>query len=176
MVRFTAVVTFALAIMGCSGPSAAVEDQGGGPVADSRFDLSTTEDFDERPYEDSLVVELAVSHDVPDVLMRSEAAEGITTARTVQGYRIQIHASLERDAALQIEDGVARWWNSLATEQRPINYRPDDLPVHMRFVTPYYRVRIGSFEDRESAEAFLAFLGDRYPDAFLVLDSITVYR
>lgn len=176
MVRFTAVLTFGLVIAGCSGPSAAVEDRGRDPVADSRFNLSATEDFDERPYEDSLAVEFAVSHDVPDALMRSEAAVGITTARTVQGYRIQIHASLERDTALQLEDGVTRWWNSLATEERPIDYRPDELPVHMRFVTPYYRVRIGSFEDRASAEAFLAFLGDRYPDAFLVLDSITVYR
>ena len=140
------------------------------------YDLRDTEDFDERPYADSPALAAVVTHDVPESLMSGSADHGVRTVRNVQGYRIQIHSSLDRNSALEVEEQVARWWRDLLVEDRPIDYRPTELPVQMKFVTPYYRVRIGGFETRSEAEAFLGFLDGRYPDAFLVLDTITVYR
>ena len=177
MTRFCCLIVLAtLAVAGCSGPSPTLVETSPRVDVDRRFDFTAAEDFDESPYADSMASFGTLEHDVPEALLRSEAAVGVVTERTVQGYRIQIHSSLERDSALRLEDDAQRWWRSLQPEDRPIDYRPDELPVRMQFVTPYYRVRVGGFESRSAAETFLGFLSHRYPDAFLVLDSITVYR
>ena len=165
-----------LAVAGCSGSSRTV---GPGPdLADEgpEVDIRSVEDFDASSYRDEPAPPPAVVHDVPESLMTGRAASDVRRARSVQGFRIQVHASLERDVALQLEEEVTQWWNLLLPEERPIDYAPATLPVEMRFVTPYYRVRVGAFETRAAAEAFLGFLGGKYPDAFLVLDTITVYR
>lgn len=165
-----------LAVFGCTTPSPTIVDTTPRVDEDRRFDYAAAEEFDESAYADSMVSLGSVEHDVPEALLSSEAAEGVVVERTVQGYRIQIHSSLERDSALRVENEVQNWWHSLDPSTRPVDYRPEELPVLMQFVTPYYRVRVGGFESRSAAEAFLGFLSQRYSDAFLVLDSITVYR
>lgn len=177
MTRFCCLAALVvLFVAGCSAPSPTLVESSPPADVDRRFDYTAAEDFDESPYADSMASFGTVDHDVPEALLRSEAAEGVVTERTVQGYRIQIHSSLERDSALRLEDDAERWWRSLEAADRPVDYNPDELPVMMQFVTPYYRVRVGGFESRSAAETFLGFLSHRYPDAFLVLDSITVYR
>ncbi len=177
ILRPLAVVAIGLLffLVGCSGSSRTV---GQPDVIDEgpEIDIRSVEDFDARAYRDEPAPPPAVEHDVPEALMSGRAASDVRRARTVQGFRIQVHASLDRDAALHLEEEVTQWWNALPAEERPVDYAPQTLPVQMRFVTPYYRVRVGAFETRAAAEAFLGFLGGSYPDAFLVLDTITVYR
>lgn len=172
----SSVLVLGLVLVGCSG-SARSAGPGPDPIDEGpQVDIRAVEDFDARAYRDVPAPPPAVVHDVPETLMTGRAGSDVRRTRTVQGFRIQVHASLERDAALQLEEDVKQWWNTLPAEERPIDYAPATLPVEMRFVTPYYRVRVGAFETRAAAEAFLGFLGGMYPDAFLVLDTITVYR
>jgi hypothetical protein len=177
MVRYSLfLIAFAVLASGCSGSSASRTNDDAANDLQGRFELRDTEDFDATAYADSAALPIIIVHDVPESLMSARAADDVRTVRNVQGYRIQIHSSLERNSALQIEEEVERWWREMSLEDRPIDYSPQELPVEMRFVTPYYRVRVGGFETRAEAEAFLGFLDGRYPDAFLVLDTITVYR
>ncbi len=175
MRTFLILLSSVLIVSGCSGPSAGRDDS----VPDDRVErvsLSDTETFDAARYVDEPAVLEEVVHDVPEALMTSTAARDVRTVRRVQGFRIQIHSSLERKSALEVEENVVAWWRGMPVDSRPIDYRPVELPVEMRFVTPYYRVRIGAFESRAEAEAFLGFLNDRYAGAFPVLDTITVIR
>lgn len=44
----------------------------------------------------------------------------------------------------------------------------------MAYIQPYYRVRIGAFEFRGDAETMLSVVRQRYGDAFLVPDLVTI--
>lgn len=136
-------------------------------------DMSRYEDFDPSPYEEPNEADAAVEHDVPERLMSGRSASA--GVATVQGFRIQIYSTLERSAAVQVEEQAKSWWR---TEQpaAPQGLFPDELPVVTRYLQPYYRVRIGNFATRAQAERARSFLARQYPDAFIVPDTVTIRR
>jgi hypothetical protein len=75
------------------------------------------------------------------------------------GYRVQVFAARDRDVAA----GAVR----RLREQRVSD------PIYMEWINPWYKVRVGDFTDRESAEQLrrgLAELG--FPEAWIIRTTI----
>lgn len=97
-------------------------------------------------------------------------------ARTLQGYRIQILNTAEKKSA---DRGVAEataWWEDLPAPRRPDGLGQASLDVEVKWQQPYYRVRLGNFATRGEAEAALRAVTSRFPDAFIVPDTVTIVR
>ncbi|GIV61195.1 MAG: hypothetical protein KatS3mg044_0061 [Rhodothermaceae bacterium] len=154
----------------CSGGRAAT-DTTGDDTERPTYTLADFEDFDPTPYVDEPIIRTAtVEHDVPRELMQGQAGAGVE--QLVQGYRIQIQQSLNKEEAFQAEADVLAWWASLPQEERPVS----DLSVYVTYHQPYYRVRVGDFTDREAADRLLALIKQRFPSAFVAPDVVTVLR
>ena len=161
------------------------------------------ETFDAAPYRDEAPEPQAeIRHQVPERLMEGRAAEGIT--RVVNGFRIQILSTADRDEADRMVERTLAWWRARQDTQREImeeeaaslpepapptaeadtsEMAPDgtaeedeELTVDLVYIQPYWRVRIGDFVEREEAARFRREIGDRFPGAFIVPDRITVTR
>ena len=136
--------------------------------------MSDYEDFDASVYRETAPqVNTRLEHDVPDKLMAGTADTGVRS--TVQGYRVQIYSTLDKSTALQQEEGAKSWWRANG-DSAPPGLFSDELTVNVVYIQPYYRVRLGNFTSRASAERARAFLAQRYPDAFIVPDTVTVTR
>lgn len=141
---------------------------------EEQIDLSRYEDFDPGAYrEEAPAASEEVEHDVPARLLSGTADEGV--AQTVQGFRVQILSSTDRAAAENAAVEAERWWSSRADEA-PGDLFSGGLPVYTVFRQPYYRVRVGNFTSRAEAERALEFLSQRYADAFIARDEVTVTR
>ena len=79
--------------------------------------------------------------------------------RTVQGFRIQILTTDDKDAADQCAAEAQEQWGA---------------PVDVAWKAPYYRVRVGAFASRAAAQPRLDAVQEQYPDAFLVPDTVTI--
>lgn len=165
----------ALGLGACSaGRSATDTGQTGPDAGEAGLELSDFEDFDPTPYAESPPETVTtIEHDVPDRLLRGQADQGVE--QLVQGYRIQIFQTLDKEQAFLREEEVENWWASLSETERPRGL-PDTLPVYVRYHQPYYRVRVGDFTSRSAAEAVLARLAKRFPGAFIAPDLVTVVR
>lgn len=139
-------------------------------------DLSAFETFDPSMYaveppERSVTIE----HTVPDRLMRGEASEGVQ--RTVEGFRIQVFSSQQKGEAERQLTDARDWWESVREdEEGPDDLFPEQLPAVIEYRQPYYRVRIGSFAEREQANRALEFVKNEYPDAFVARSTVTITR
>ncbi len=114
-----------------------------------------------------------IEHDVPDRLMEGRVDvpnEVRQTVRTVEGFRIQIYSGEDRNVAEGILTEARVWWET----QRGAAEIQTDFQPEVAYVQPYYRVRIGAFEFRQDAEATLTRVRQRYADAFLVPDLVTI--
>lgn len=133
--------------------------------------LADYEDFDIEPYREGTPTREAIEHDVPAVLMDGRASEG--TVRTVQGFRIQIVSSVEKDEAVGAEEQVKNWWRSSGQSANPGLFG-SDLPTYVVYMQPYYRVRIGNFTTRTEAQRALSAIESQYPGSFIVPDTVTI--
>lgn len=80
--------------------------------------------------------------------------------RTVQGYRVQILTTQDKEAADQRAAEAEAQWGQ---------------PVEVAWKAPYYRVRLGAFASRSAAQRTLEAVKQQYGDAFLVPDTVTIY-
>jgi cell division septation protein DedD len=92
----------------------------------------------------------------PPVEMQSQTTE--TTRKTMDGYRVQIMASGNEDAAQSVKSAVSTRLG---------------VPAYVEYVDSVYKVRVGDCPTREAAEA----LRDRcrkagYGDAWIVSGKI----
>ncbi len=102
----------------------------------------------------------------------SQAPSQFITSLPARGFQIQIHSTQEKSAAQSAADSAKDWWNGLdETEQRGM-FGVKDLPVEIKWLEPYYRVRIGHFGSREEARAILGRVAREFPAAFIVPDTI----
>lgn len=124
---------------------------------------------DEAPKE-----EVVVEHDVPAALMNSTADDGKVVE--LDGYRVQVFSSSEREEAVRVEDEVHRWLNGLPAERRAALGLPENLAVYSIYRQPLYRIRVGDFERREDASRLVPALQRQFPGALVVPDRITVIR
>lgn len=174
------IVTASVALAACSatGPGAPGPSD---PVPSG--DHPSYETFDPAGYDASPPAPAAeVEHDVPARVMAgrvnvpdrpappSPAPE--PTPQLVEGYRVQIFNTANRDAAERLRGEASDWWRTLSDADR--GAQPTDVIVS--YQQPYYRVRLGAYATREEADRALAVVRQRYEDAFLVADRVTVLR
>lgn len=152
-----------------TGPS-----EPGDELPTPRVQLSDYEDFDAAAYrEPAPRMSNEIEHDVPEDLMLGRADSGVRT--TVQGFRVQVFTTLDKNVAVEQEESAKAWWNE-NSDNAPSGLFSGELPVSTVYMQPYYRVRIGNFTSRESAERAREFLARRFPEAFIVPDTISVTR
>ncbi len=162
----------ALILSACSGPREVVDDDEPDELPTPAVQMSDYEDFDPAPYREAeRTPATEIAHDVPDALMEGRADEGVTA--TVRGYRVQVFSTLDRDEAIAQEEAAKSWWESNAEAAPP---GVGMMPVYRVYIQPYYRVRMGNFRSREAAERAREFLAQRFPDAFIVPDTVEITR
>lgn len=138
--------------------------------------LASVETFDPSGYAvQPPQPQIEIQHTVPDRLMRGEASKGVR--RVVEGFRIQIFSSREKSAAERRRAEARDWWTQVQQQAEVSeDLFPEQLPTNIAYRPPYYRVRIGSFADRQRAEEALAFVQRKYPDAFIAQSRVTITR
>ena len=160
---------------GCAGAPATVSDgvssSEPGPEEVVRYETFAVDAYAELDNEMD-----PLAHDVPESLMRSVAADGARYVQTIQGFRIQIHSSLDRATAVEAEQRVKSWWIGIPLEERPEGVFGGGLPVYLKYAQPYYRVRVGNFATRDEAELALTLVQEEFSGAFIALDRISVLR
>ena len=135
--------------------------------------MPSTETFDETAYPAEMpVVDVEVVHDVPIQLMQGQAGAGTVSQRS--GFRIQVAFAREKDVADQAVEGVHTWLQRMRAENPQVNVFQMELPVHNIYLQPYFRVRVGNFPSREKAEELLNLMVRDYPEAFIVVDQVSV--
>lgn len=102
--------------------------------------------------------------------------ERAPVTRTVQGFRIQIFTSPDRAEANDVLSEALAWYRSLPRSQRPAYLGGDELSADVKWRQPYYRVRVGDFATRGEADAALNRVRSRFPEAFIVPETVTVTR
>lgn len=115
-----------------------------------------------------------VEHDVPTALMNSTADDGKVVE--LDGYRVQVFSSSEREEAVRIEDEVHRWLNGMSDARRTALGLPENVAVYSIYRQPLYRIRVGDFERREDASRLVPDIQRQFPGALVVPDRITVIR
>lgn len=169
----------ALFISACSG----IQETGGQPrdepEPDARevaVDFSAFETFDPAAYPaEPPTRRVDVEHRVPDRLMRGEASRGVQ--RTVEGFRIQVYSTQEKSTAERRLEEARNWWEDVQDRSDvPDDLFPEQLPTLIEYRQPYYRVRIGSFAEREQADEALELVQREFPDAFIARSTVTIAR
>lgn len=166
------VVLLTITLAACAGPREATDGEDADELPTPAVRMSDFEDFDPSPYRESDVGDVAdIEHDVPEPLMEGRADEGIQAQ--VEGYRVQVYISLNRDEAITQEEAAKSWIESNESAA------PGGVSVSSVFRVysqPYYRIRVGNFTSREAAEQARNFLAQRFPDASIVPDTVQITR
>ncbi len=115
-----------------------------------------------------------IVHDVPEALLAGRADAGV--AQIVSGYRIQVFASADLDAALEVEERVHLWWEALDPDVKKRLDAPEKITVYNQFKLPLYRIRIGDFTLRSRAERLMGIMAGSFETVFVVPDQVTIYR
>jgi len=166
-----------LVVAGCSGPGRTMTDEERADLEHYLENINLYEDFDETDYIDPPpATGSVVDHDVPPELMAGSASSDAMSYQTMQGFRVQVHSSLDKEGAVSAEEKVIEWWKTLPEAETSSGLGGSTMPVYLKFVQPYYRVRVGNFATREEAEVALQVISSRFPRAFIVVDRVTVLR
>lgn len=120
-----------------------------------------------------------VEHDVPADLMAGTIVEQTRDSSepvVVDGFRIQLFSSENKPSADAVRDDAVNWWRTARNRFAEDEIFPYGLHPAVVFTRPYYRVRLGAFPTRDDAGLALELLRERYPEAFIVPDTITLER
>lgn len=90
----------------------------------------------------------------------------------VRGFQIQIHSTQDKSAAEEVVASAEAWWKSIPESEQRSLFGVGFLPVEIKQLAPYYRVRIGHFRTRDNARAVLDKLAVQFPAAFVVPDRL----
>lgn len=89
-----------------------------------------------------------------------------------RSFQVQIHTTDQKDMAEHVVAQAQAWWDALDPEQRARLYATSAIPVEVKWLQPYYRVRIGHFRSRDDARGLLEQVSGQFPAAFIVPDTI----
>lgn len=171
--RFALLLVALLGLTACSGSTETTVETPPPPPPTGHPDYET---FDPTPYDaEPPQAQLKLEHDVPEVLMEGSIKEAVSEGpRTVQGYRIQIFSSPNKASSESVRDEATAWWRVAREDPDAIELLPNGLPTEVDFNQPYYRVRVGAFEYRQEAEQAIRVIQRRFPEAFIVPDTVTL--
>ena len=167
------LVALIFVFAGCSGSGP--EGAGSGTQNLDELDHSSYEAFDLASYPEAQPEGDEIVHDIPDKMLDATTEEVGPTVQNVQGFRIQLVSSVEKQVAVQREEAIKAWWRSIPRSERP-GFFADPIRVYLHYRQPYYRVRVGNFSSRQQAEQALAYIQSSFPDAFIAIDNVTVYQ
>ena len=85
----------------------------------------------------------------------------ITSSGMYKGFRIQVLSTTSRDQANQVKSDLL---NKFSEEK-----------TYLQYHSPYFKVRIGNFVNREDAEKFRLKLNKSYPQGVYVVDDAIEY-
>ena len=105
----------------------------------------------------------SIETEIPDSFLRETVIEEPEIDETA-GFRVQIISTRDVALADSVRDEFRVW-----AAERIEGYQPE---AYIFFRQPYYRVRVGDFNNRRRAINFSNMLKNRYPDAWIVHDRI----
>lgn len=100
-----------------------------------------------------------------DLLIKKQAQINEVTTRdarrNVSGYRLQVINTSDRNAAIAAKTKVYQLF--------------PELKAYLLYQSPYFRLRVGNFTDREEAEEYRKTLSREFPNSvFIVRDTVEV--
>ncbi len=171
--RIALIISGMLLLAGCAGPRETTETP-----APAGVSIRDVEDFDAAAYPAEVAPpRIEVQHDVPEELLTGRADLKVAPGelRQVDGYRIQIFSSTDREAAEEARREAIAWWEIRKHDpEAPVDIVGEELPAYIVFIPPFYRVRIGDFTSREDAEIVLDYFREKFRDAWIVPDKVYV--
>ncbi len=182
--RYILLLALVWSISACTGPKDPTQNNNKGYSGK----MSDYENFDSVAYPErtaSTSTPVTLVHDVPDTLLRKDTQPPIITpppdpqppignnptGTTRAGFRVQIYASGTRDGADSKRREVVQWWATNKTGAPTVMGR-GDLPIYVPQQQGLYKVRIGNYLTRQEADQAAAFLRRKFPDTFIVPDTI----
>ena len=90
----------------------------------------------------------------------------------VRGFQIQILTTPEKTSAEMMVAEAQQWWDQLGDTEKQSLYGAASMPVEIKWLQPYYRVRMGHFRSPEEAQGILKEVAVQFPAAFVVPDTI----
>lgn len=104
---------------------------------------------------------------IPGVFITDE--EDRDEIESNSGFRIQLLTTNSITEADSMSLEYYDWLEEIEEERIDLRPVPD---AYITFRQPYYRVRLGDFRERSAANAYLRVVRDRFPGAWVVIDSI----
>ena len=154
---FVLLVAFIVVLWGCSSSEEAGKNDGP-EMTEKEFLAKYEKTFNPADYDVDISV---INAEEKRRMAELEGPAILTTAapETVSGFRVQIFLTQEIDQANQLKDSAAA--------QVPEEW------VYVVYDAPYYKVRIGNFPDRQSANVMVKKLAETgFKDAWVVPDNV----
>lgn len=178
VLRFAALLAVLPTLAACSGSGPLSDDTTDGPGETPVATYPAYESFDATGYDAEPPARVEIVHDVPARTMEgtvqvpgsASRPSSERQPREVDGFRIQVGRSDDRETAERLRSAVLSWWEDAQSRAGA----PRDLEVIVAYVQPHYRVRVGAFEFQREADDALPFVQSEYPNAFIVPDRVTV--
>ena len=169
------LLVLAVGLSACSATAPVADAPPDTPAATQPVSWADVERMDVGQYPDVLPpVRDALVHDVPQALMNSTADDG--SQIELDGFRVQVFSSSVREEAAVVEDAVERWLSYLSDGQRNRLGLSDIVAVYSFYRPPFYRIRVGDFEQRDDAVRLANALQRQWTGALVVPDRVTVMR
>ncbi|SMO66763.1 SPOR domain-containing protein [Gracilimonas mengyeensis] len=161
--KYLVLSTFLLiGIAGCSASEKTVSDDQKGPQEE--YTISEEENSYLSDYRSRLSDTYANRENViPQNFQRIRTQQ--QERDLYEGYRVQIYSGEEVSRADMVAAKFRQWADSTFTGYQPETY--------VFFRTPYYRVHVGDFHDRDRALALSNMIKKIYEDAWVVYDRVT---
>jgi len=80
--------------------------------------------------------------------------------RSVPGFRIQVINTSDRNAAINAKTKVYQLY--------------PELKAYLLYQSPYFRLRVGNFKDKEEADDYIKALSKQFGNVYLVRDIVEI--
>tara|TARA_Y100001935_G_scaffold224416_1_gene200608 strand:- start:11751 stop:12311 length:561 start_codon:yes stop_codon:yes gene_type:complete len=108
------------------------------------------------------------SNEVPESFQKFRTVKADTITNKYEGYRVQIYSG--QDVAMA--DTIASIFRGWST-QHIDGYQAE---TYTFFKTPYYRVHVGDFHERDKAIEFSQIIKRRFREAWVVYDKVNPWN
>jgi len=99
-----------------------------------------------------------------DLLVKKQAQINEETTRearrSVPGFRIQVINTSDRNAAINAKTKVYQLY--------------PELKAYLLYQSPYFRLRVGNFKDKEDADDYIKALSKQFGNVYLVRDIVEI--